>query len=122
MGSLKARFVKQRKVCDLSRFSLYYFYDLSARLAFGYSTNMCASGEDLDGSIWNMRVIFNVVGGLVPVPFALKITTRFIRKCLLYVFLEGFYRGCMYYGKEAGISKGVSVSPSLECWVCADWG
>lgn len=109
IAGLSDHFLKQGKLCNFSRFGLYYFYDFTARLAFGHSTNMCRAGGDIDGSIFNMRVIFNVVGSLVPVPFALKATSRFIRKCLLYVFLEGFYRGCMYYGKDTGISKVVCV-------------
>lgn len=79
-------------------------YDLCSRLACGYSSNLCKAGCDKNDQIYCMRVIFEVVGGLLPVNFALKITTRWIRKVLLNGYLEKFFQGCLlndeYHSKE----------------------
>lgn len=83
-------------------------FDLATLLMSGYSNGLCAAGSDQDGAIGALRVIFNVVGSLVPIPFALDITTRYIRKCVLNSQLEHLFRWSLGYSKGES-HKNVSV-------------
>lgn len=93
----KEHVVAKGKVACLSDWTHYFMFDLATLLMSGYSNGLCAAGEDRGGAIGALRVIFNVVGSLVPVPFALNVTTRYIRKCLLNGQLEHLFRWSLGY-------------------------
>ena len=81
----------------LNHWTHFFMFDLATLLVGGYSHGLCRAGKDTGGAIAALRVIFNVVGSLVPVPFALDITTKFIRKSILNGKLEHLYRWSMCY-------------------------
>jgi hypothetical protein len=95
----KEHVVAKGKVACLSDWTHYFMFDLATLLMSGYSNGLCAAGEDKGGAIGALRVIFNVVGFLVPVPFALDVTTRYIRKCVLNSRLEHLFRWSLGYSK-----------------------
>lgn len=75
-------------------------FDLATRLLAGYSGGLCRAGKDAVGAIDAMNAILNVVGFLVPIPFALTVTTKSIRKFLLNSKLEELYRWSLCYGRD----------------------
>ncbi|KAI5857066.1 cytochrome P450 [Tricharina praecox] len=95
----KQHVVAEGKVACLNHWTHFFMFDLATLLMSGYSNGLCAAGSDQDGAIGALRVIFNVVGSLVPIPFALDITTRYIRKCVLNSQLEHLFRWSLGYSK-----------------------
>jgi hypothetical protein len=84
-------------------------FDLATLLMAGYSRGLCRAGKDADGAIRALRDIFNVVGALVPIPFALKMSTKAIRKAILNSRLERLFRWSLCYSngephKKAGFT------------------
>lgn len=74
-------------------------FDLATLLMAGYSRGLCRAGTDAAGAINALRVIFNVVGSLVPIPFALSVTTKSVRKLILNGKLEELFRWSLCYSK-----------------------
>lgn len=75
-------------------------FDLSTRLLAGYSGGLCRAGKDVAGAIDAINVVFNVVGFLVPIPFALTVTTKSIRRFILNGKLEELYRWSLCYSRD----------------------
>lgn len=107
VSGLSEHHSQRMKPCNFGKWGHYFMYDLSSRLCCGYTSGLCKAGTDKDDQIHSVRVIFEVIGALVPVNFTLKITTPYIRKALLNSYLEKFFQGCLlndeYYSKEVGI-------------------
>jgi len=80
-------------------------FDLATLLMGGYSNGLCRAGKDADGAIRALRVIFNVVGSLVPIPFALTVSTKFIRKSILNGKLEHLFKWGICYNKGESEKK-----------------
>ena len=104
----KEHVVVKGKVACLSDWTHYFMFDLATLLMSGYSNGLCAAGKDQGGAIGALRVIFNVVGSLVPIPFALTVSTRYIRKCILNSQLEHLFRWSLGYS-EGESQKNVGV-------------
>jgi hypothetical protein len=85
-------------------------FDVATSLMANYSNGLCRDGKDLGGAIGAMRLIFNVVGSLIPVPFALQISTRHFRKWILNSRLEKLFRWAVHYDKGES-HKVVCIQP-----------
>lgn len=93
--------VEPGKVCNLTSWMEYYTWDASTQITCNLSSGFCLAGEDLWGTLFGLRVIIQVVGALMPIPQALLVTTRWIRKMLLVYFLDQLY----YTGMGIGALK-----------------
>lgn len=110
VDGLATHHARPNRSANLGKWCHYFMYDLCSLLCSGYTSGLCQAGRDKDSQIYSMRVIFEAVGGLIPVNFTLKVTTRWFRKMLLNSYLEHFFKGCLlndeYYSKE--VSMGAS--------------
>ncbi|KAI5801281.1 cytochrome P450 [Geopyxis carbonaria] len=95
VNGLRANVVSKTGLANLSHWCLYFWYDLAAQLSTGKPEGFCRAGCDFDGAIKAMRVIMEVVGGLIPIPFALDVTSRSFRGWLLGGQLDKLYNGIL---------------------------
>jgi 2-phospho-L-lactate transferase/gluconeogenesis factor (CofD/UPF0052 family) len=87
-------------------------FDLATLLMAGYSGGLCLAGSDAGGAIRALRDIFNVVGALIPVSFALTVSTKAIRKAILKSRLEHLFRwGIGYQNGESHKKVGFTRTP-----------
>ncbi|KAA8895822.1 cytochrome P450 [Sphaerosporella brunnea] len=89
--------VSTNTAARLNAWAHFFMFDLATLLMSGYSRGLCLDGKDSDGAIRALRDIFNVVGALVPVSFALKISTKAIRKAILNSRLEHLFSWSIGY-------------------------
>lgn len=92
--------VEPRKVCNMTTWMEYYTWDATCQIACNFSGGFCLAGKDLWNTLFGLRVIIQVVGGLMPIPQALLITTRWIRRMLLLYFLDQLYYAGVGIGTE----------------------
>lgn len=99
----------------------YFHFDLATLLMAGYSNGLCLAGADAQGAIGALRVIFDVVGSLVPIPFALSVSTKAIRKAILNSQLERLFRWGICFDKGES-HKIVSLNTSTRAQIsqCSD--
>lgn len=88
------------KVCNLTSWIEYYMWDATSQIACNLSSGFCLAGKDLWGTLFGLRVVIQVVGCLMPIPQALMITTRWIRRMLLVYFLDQLYFTATGIGAE----------------------
>ncbi|KAI5816399.1 cytochrome P450 [Pyronema omphalodes] len=80
----------------------FFMFDLGTLLMGGYSRGLLRAGKDEHYAIWAARLVFDVVGSLIPVPLSTYVTTRSIRKFLLNKQIEQLYRWALCYDKDKG--------------------
>lgn len=88
------------KVCNLTSWIEYYMWDATSQIACNLSSGFCLAGKDLWGTLFGLRVVIQVVGCLMPIPQALIVTTRWIRRMLLVYFLDQLYFTATGIGAE----------------------
>ncbi|KAL7275194.1 hypothetical protein RUND412_001871 [Rhizina undulata] len=100
--------------CDLSEWSHMYYLDLVAQLTCNHSAGFCLSGEDKNGTAKGMRFIFDLIGSIIPIPLALTISSRGMRKLLVKTRLQRLYRNTMCLAKGVSEDEGISEISEKE--------
>lgn len=109
------------KVCNLTSWMEYYMWDATSQISCNISSGFCLAGKDLWSTLFGLRVVIQVVGCLMPIPQALMITTRWIRRMLLVYFLDQLYFTATGIGAEKW-KRSLSVCcypPIVVAWDCA---
>ncbi|KAL7273809.1 hypothetical protein RUND412_003317 [Rhizina undulata] len=101
---LERHHVETGKYCNLSIWSHMYHWDLTTQLACNYSAGFCLSGKDMPGATKHLRFIFDLIGALMTFPITLTITSRWIRKMIVWISLQIVYKSTLCFG-NANISQ-----------------
>jgi hypothetical protein len=97
---LDKHIVEPGKVCSLTSWMEYYCLDASCQITSNLSGGFCSAGKDLWNTIYGFRIIVQVIGILMPIPQALLISTRWIRKMLLVYPLDQVYYAVVGIGAQ----------------------
>jgi hypothetical protein len=87
---------KPGNFCDWTH---YFMFDLATQLVNNFNHGLCRAGYDNYGAIRATRIVFNVVGSLIPISLTRKVTNKAIRKALLNKYLEKLYCWSLCYNK-----------------------